>query len=156
MQARDVSKCLPSGTTKRFFIHFHSILSAFDYRPVCRNVSLCQRQQSYSGLLSPGRSNSTYFWNDSRVQTFHSVTNYVSINCDILWSHGIRIEKEEISKVALIWYMRYDMIYVRKWYDMLTTLLYGREGGLSSSSCNLIHFVHLRKIPFPILIEDLR
>ena len=51
-------------------------------------------------------------------------------------------------------YMRYDMIYVRIWYDMLTTLLYGsimeREGGLSCSSCNLIYFVHLRKIPFPI------
>ena len=25
-----------------------------------------------------------------------------------------------------------------------------REGGLSSISCNLIYFVHLRKIPFPI------
>ena len=27
----------------------------------CRNVSHCQQQQSYSGLRSPGRSNSTYF-----------------------------------------------------------------------------------------------
>ena len=33
--------------------------------------SHCQQQQSYSALLSPGRSNSTYFWNDSWVQTFH-------------------------------------------------------------------------------------
>ena len=41
-----------------------------DYRTGCRNVSHCQ-QLSYSGLRSPGRSNSTYFWNDSRVQTFH-------------------------------------------------------------------------------------
>ena len=32
---------------------------------------LQQQQQSYSGLSSPGRSNSTYFWNDSWVQTFH-------------------------------------------------------------------------------------
>jgi len=43
-----------------------------DYRTGCRNVSHCEQQQSYSGLRSPGRSNSTYFWNDSWVQTFHS------------------------------------------------------------------------------------
>ena len=36
------------------------------------NVSPCQQQQSYSGLRSPGRSNSSYFWNDSWVQTFHN------------------------------------------------------------------------------------
>ena len=30
-----------------------------DYRTGCRNVSHCQ-QQSYSGLRSPGRSNSTF------------------------------------------------------------------------------------------------
>ena len=45
-----------------------------DYRTGCRNVSHCQQQQSYSGLRSPGRSNSTYFWNDSWVQAFHSFT----------------------------------------------------------------------------------
>ena len=32
-----------------------------DYRTGCRNVSHRQQQQSYSGLRSPGRSNSTYF-----------------------------------------------------------------------------------------------
>ena len=32
-----------------------------DYCTGCRNVSHCQQQQSYSGLCSPGRSNSTYF-----------------------------------------------------------------------------------------------
>ena len=44
-----------------------------DYRTGCRSVSHCQQQQSYSGLRSPGRSNSTYFWDDSWpwVQTFH-------------------------------------------------------------------------------------
>ena len=41
-----------------------------DHRTGCRNVSHCQQQQSYSGLRSPGRSNST-FWYDSWVQTFH-------------------------------------------------------------------------------------
>ena len=43
-----------------------------DYRTGCRNVTRCQQQQSYSGLRSPGRSSTTYFWNDSWVQTFHS------------------------------------------------------------------------------------
>ena len=42
-----------------------------DYRTDRRNVSHCQQQQSYSGLRSTGRSNSTYFWNDSWVPTFH-------------------------------------------------------------------------------------
>ena len=32
-----------------------------DYRTGCRNVSHRQQQQSYSGLRSPRRSNSTYF-----------------------------------------------------------------------------------------------
>ena len=62
------------------FVHrrwalIHELTTHFDseddYRTGCRNVSQCQQQQSYSGLRSPGRSNSTYFWNDSLVQTFH-------------------------------------------------------------------------------------
>ena len=65
------------------FIRFFALRSPFrntlyydsedDYRTGCRNVSHCQQQQSYSGLHSPGRSNSTYFWNDSWVQTFHTL-----------------------------------------------------------------------------------
>ena len=35
-----------------------------DYRTGCRKVSHCQQQQSYSGLRSSGRSNSTYFCYD--------------------------------------------------------------------------------------------
>ena len=56
---------------------FHWItLSEDDYRTGCRNVSHCQQQQSYSGLRSPGRWTSSYFWNDSWVQTFHSLSEY--------------------------------------------------------------------------------
>ena len=44
-----------------------------DHHTGCRNVNHCQQQQSYSGLRSPGRSNSTYFLNDSWVQTFHII-----------------------------------------------------------------------------------
>ena len=36
-------------------------VSEDDYRTGCQNVSHCQQQQSYSGLRSPGRSNSTHF-----------------------------------------------------------------------------------------------
>ena len=46
--------------------------SGDDYHTGCRNISHCQQQQSYSGLHSPRRSNSTYSWNDSWVQTLHS------------------------------------------------------------------------------------
>ena len=38
----------------------------------CRNVSYCQLQ-SYSGLSSPGRSYSTYLWNDFWVQTVYNL-----------------------------------------------------------------------------------
>ena len=38
------------------------VIQLTDYGTGCRNVSHCQQQQSYSGLRSPGRSNSTYFW----------------------------------------------------------------------------------------------
>ena len=54
---------------------FRLWLWLFDsYRTGCRNVSHCQQQQSHSGLRSSGRSNSTYVWNDSWVQTFHSLS----------------------------------------------------------------------------------
>ena len=46
------------------FFPFYSFPFFFDseddYRTGCRNVSHCQQQQSYSGLRSPGRSNSTF------------------------------------------------------------------------------------------------
>ena len=54
----------------------------FDNRTGCRNVSHCQQQQSYSGLRSPGRSNST-FWNDSWAQTFHKINIITIININI-------------------------------------------------------------------------
>ena len=58
------------STTCEVVIFFYS---EDDYRTGCWNVSHCQQQQSYSGLHSPGRSNSNYFWNDSWVQTFHNI-----------------------------------------------------------------------------------
>ena len=64
-------KCPQSSKSKQYTLHFDS---EDDYRTVCRNVSHCQQQQSYSGLHSPRRSYSNYFWNDSWVPTFHSFT----------------------------------------------------------------------------------
>ena len=51
----------------------HATIFSSDQTSIWANSELshCQQQQSYSGLRSPGRSNSTYFWNDSWVQTFH-------------------------------------------------------------------------------------
>ena len=53
--------------------------------------SHCQQQQSYSGLRSPGRSNST-FWNDSWVQTFDSNT-YLWTRCErnLIFDRGCRL-----------------------------------------------------------------
>ena len=72
-QSSIVSQSIPEYNTInwRDTTHFDS---EDDYRTGCRNVSHCKQQQSYSGLRSPGRSNST-FWNDSWVQTFHKAVN---------------------------------------------------------------------------------
>ena len=48
-------------------------LDSEESRTGCRNISQCQQQQSYSGLRLPGRWNSTCFWNDYWIQTFHMI-----------------------------------------------------------------------------------
>ena len=66
-----------------------------DYCTGCRNVSHCQQQQSYSGLRSPERSNSTYFWNNSWVQTFHSLksVNWDKSNIALLHINNQKVER---------------------------------------------------------------
>ena len=61
-----------------------------DHRKGCRNAIHCQQQQSYSGLRSLGRSNSTYFWNDSWVQT-HSIYLFINIFILVFCFFGLRI-----------------------------------------------------------------
>ena len=57
-----------------FLIH---LLSQLDGRWLLVKLSVVSyQQQSYSGPNSPKRSYSTYSWNDSWVQTFHSYTSY--------------------------------------------------------------------------------
>ena len=46
------------------FIEFQKKMKMHEYHTGCGNVSYYQQQQSYSGLRSPGRSYSTYLWND--------------------------------------------------------------------------------------------
>ena len=73
-----------------FFTHFDS---EDDYHTGCWNVSHCQQQQSHSGLRSPGQSNSTYFWNDSWVETFHSEISELTMHrskMGIQWGQGTR------------------------------------------------------------------
>ena len=48
-----------------------------DFRSGCPNVGQYHQQQSFSGLLSPGRSNHT---NDSWVQTIYHGANLVTFN----------------------------------------------------------------------------
>ena len=58
---------IPSTDVTQFtFTHFED-----DYRTGCQNSSHCQRQQSYSGLRSPGRPSLTYFLNDPWIKTFY-------------------------------------------------------------------------------------
>ena len=60
-------------TRVKYYRDTTDVDSEDEYRTGFRNVSHCQQQQSYSGLRSPGRSYSTYLWNDSWVQTFHRI-----------------------------------------------------------------------------------
>ena len=59
-----------------------------DYHTGCRNVSHCQ-QQSYSGLRSPGRSNSTYFW--IVIDTCNSPFIHTSAYYPLLFIQDIRL-----------------------------------------------------------------
>ena len=97
--------------------HFQfSVDSEDDYRTDCRNVSHCQQQQSYSELRSPGRSNSTYFWNDSWVQTFHSFFwmyavlclqvkkwNWNQINTTVVFIYPYIAAKTSVLQYVLHW-----------------------------------------------------
>ena len=60
-----------------------------DYRTGCRNVSHCQQQQSYSGLRSPGRSNSAYF---EMTPGFKPFT--ISLIVNVILTDGIRMFSE--------------------------------------------------------------
>ena len=59
------------------------------YRTGCRNVSHCQQQQSYSGLRSPGRSNSAYF---EMTPGFKPFT--ISLIVNVILTDGIRMFSE--------------------------------------------------------------
>ena len=54
------------SATKRYVA-----LHWYEWLRLCSNIKPYQQQQSYSGLRSPGRSSSTYLWNDPWVQTFN-------------------------------------------------------------------------------------
>ena len=77
-----------AGPNPRFCRESHDFLtfqsdSEDDYRTCCRNVSHCQQQQSYSGLRSPGRSNSTYQFKN------------VNVNC--CWISWIIIDSPHVN-----------------------------------------------------------
>ena len=77
-----------------------SIILSTDYRTGYRNVSHYQQQQSSSGLRSPRRSNSTYFWCDSWVETFHSFT-HAPYGLKRSGSHGGQWEQAKAEWISL-------------------------------------------------------
>ena len=68
-----------------------------DYRTSCRNVSRGQKQQSYSGLRSPGRLNSPTFEMTHAFQTFHSCQS--NFGCKIIFTR-YSLFKESIGHVT--------------------------------------------------------
>ena len=62
-----------------------------DYRTGCRNVSHCQRQQSYSGLRSPGQSTSTYLKTILALQLCFLI-------CEIRWKITTTKKPEDITQ----------------------------------------------------------
>ena len=61
-----------NNNNKYHKLMIHNLLDCDDdFRSTCRNVGQCHQQQSFSGLLSPGRSNHT----NDRVQTIFRNNN---------------------------------------------------------------------------------
>ena len=75
-----VEKIVPNLMNKKNIIIRED--SGDDFRSDCRDVSHCHRQQSFSGLPSPGRSHYTIDCH-SRVQTLYCKKNYV-VHCQNL------------------------------------------------------------------------
>ena len=74
-----------------------------DCRTGCRNVSHCQQQQSYSGLRSPGRSKSTYFWVPIIVykhKTNHKGHNFCAFKCCLFRYKSVAFAKSDFSCVS--------------------------------------------------------
>ena len=83
-----------------FLIH---LLSQLDGHWLLVKLSIVSyQQQSYSGPNSPKRSYSTYSWNDSWVQTFHSYTSYFYLaRVNHVHSHGLNQFRAIISTCFL-------------------------------------------------------
>ena len=97
-----------------------SLDSDDDFRSGCRNVSHCHRQQSFSGLPSPGRSHYTIDCH-SRVQTLYWIIVLVDKFCLI----PIHPFLTDFGLINLgFWY------YLMLWFD-------------SKSISNCIHFMNI-------------
>ena len=81
-----------------------------NYCTGCGNVTHYQQQKSYSGLRSPGRSYSTYLWNEYEVctnlenvysQTPIKVARYsFSESIPPKFEHKLRRQKQSFGKIA--------------------------------------------------------
>ena len=79
---------IPYTINWRDTTHFES---EDDYRTGCRNVSHCQRQQSYSGLRSPGQSTSIYLKTILALQLCFLI-------CEIRWKSTTTKKPEDITQ----------------------------------------------------------
>ena len=83
-----------------FLIHLLSQLNG--YWLLVKLSVVSYQQQSYSGANTPKRSYSTYSWNDSWVQTFHSYTSYFYLaRLNHVQSHGLNQFRAIISTCFL-------------------------------------------------------
>ena len=106
-----------------------------NYRTGCRNVSHCQEQQSHSGLRSPGRSNSAYFWNDSWVQTFHRIKCIVFLQLLRSCPHvSVFVWKR------IFFFLRFGLPSTRiRWKQSTTTHLLKKTPSIRSFHFPIIH-----------------
>ena len=79
-----------------------SLDSDDDFRSGCRNVSHCHRQQSFSGLPSPGRSHYTIEWNEWSSVRRNSF--------QILGVKGLKMFKDKIYQHVFLWSIYYLLL----------------------------------------------
>ena len=83
------------------------------------------QQQSYSGPNTPKRSYSTYSWNDSWVQTFHSYTSYFYLaKVNHVQSHGLN----QFRAIISTYFLQVKINDGMGWYS-------GRNRGLCRGLC---------------------
>ena len=117
-----------------FLIH---LLSQLDGRWLLVKLSFVSyQQQSYSGANTYKRSYSTYSWDDSWAQTFHSYTSYFYLaRVNHIQSHALN----QIRAIILTCFLQVKINDSMEWFLITYFLLH-----------KLFHFILEMKIFFPL------